>query len=165
MKEKSHQEYYDEKPIIVAPETPEFEEMVFKTKYESIEYRLHYQLELSETDYLKVQKFLAFKGIQEQYTPIILELLTNTHVCVSDWRDFGKDLRSVSRGVRDVLFTVCCHGEDGPYEMKSAFALNGGYYEHCFEVSYPVFQISRLRGAEYGCVHQIEHEHECIIIE
>lgn len=143
---RKQDESVDLKPVIEFTEAEIVEYFLPQSKSTEIAYNIHYQLDLNEEDHYKVQKFLAFKGIDEQYTPAILELIRETYVVKSGWHDFDKDLRAVSRGIPGVCLKVNCHGEDGPYELRSAFALSGKYYEENFEIEYPEFDYAKLKG-------------------
>lgn len=143
---RKRDESEDQKPLFELVEPQVIEYVIPQNKLNETDYTVHYQLELSEDDYYKVQKFLAFKDIDKQYTSVILTLLKETHVAHKKWTDFSKDLRAVSRGVPNVCFKVNCHGEDGPYELWSAFAMNGNYYDEHFEVEFPEFDYAKLKG-------------------
>lgn len=143
---RKRDESEDIKPAFELVESKVIEYILPQNNSNEEEYNVHYQLELSEDDYYKVQKFLAFKGINEQYTPVVLELLRETYVVRKRWDDLDKDLRAVSRGIPGACLTVNCHGEDGPYDLWSAFALNGSYYEEHFEIEYPKIDYARLKG-------------------
>lgn len=134
----------NEKTTFVPMKNRMFQQNYKPKSFRKDEYNKAYQLQVSEEDRASIDRLLAYKDIKLEIEPQVLTFLEEGWICRSDWDYFERDIRYVSKKLKNVQITIECDGQD-PLDFWVYHAHNGKFAEKKLEIVFPEFSFERLQ--------------------